>query len=341
MLKNFIVFECRNPNNTPCCRALLCVGKSPATCLAYAWVDTVQAYGDITITPVHHANEITVDTVIESINRLCDTQHSSQDEAVRALNHYLIMKAEEKLAVRERWYVSQGRKYRTSAYATHDAAWAAIPVFPLQELNHRLKAERDGEHYTPPSQAELLQGISEIQTRWTWENDYVEPEGMLNMIKCHVTEVPLKVVHKHPSAASRIRKHYKETRTRTPKSRLMYLMELAETMPVMNYKGYQSIVHKIKFPWHELVPKWFILNPAPLNSWDAARMAKLDYDDKMHILADQMSWLHHWYVLQAAIRNDDVGDEVEVFTWNVDKQEMVSEPVTYDADEEWFLCQHT
>lgn len=306
--------------------------------MAYAWVDTIAHYGELNITPVNHSNEIPVGKVLDAINAVCDTDHRDADAAVAALHRHLIDKAEEKLAVREKWFTTQTRKYTTSYFATHDAAFACMPVFPLNDLEQRLYCERSEVDYSPKEPLEVLPGTA--KKRWVWD-DYQEPSEMLDIVKSHACEVPTRIQHTHPLAARRLKKNFKEVRTRTPKARLQHLLEIIAKMPTMNYKAFSSTALKTDYPWHQLIPKWFILNPAPLQKWDAQRLAKLPKDELMGLLAQQMTWLHKWYALQQRVRNNPIGEEVCTFHWDAVEQLLVETSVQIDVDEEWMICQKT
>lgn len=339
MLKYFHAFECRIHDEYPMCRALLCVGKSPSTAIAYAWVDTItNGDGSLHIAPVIHDSPIGLDKVKQAINTLCETDHQNETDLFNELHKYMLIKAEQKLTSRQKHYQGQGRKYKTTHYAATDAALASMPVFPLTDLPGKLQAERHEVNYRRPDYDELFQNVTGPKPKWTWEEDYREPEGILNLLRVHAAEAPLSVITVKAYASRRIKRNLKEVRTKTPQARLQHLMEIAQSMPSVDYKAFKRAETKLPFPWHQVVPQWFLENEPPLNLWDATRLAKRPYNEMMSVIADQLTWLHHWYVMQAYIRKDAVGDEVKRFEWNVETQAMDEYPVEYDAEDEFMLC---
>jgi len=292
MLKYFHAYEVRSDTGIPYCKALLCVGKVPSKLLAY-------------------------------VNRLCDTSHTSQDDLLTALHQHLIAKAEEKLYKRQKWYASQKRKYTTSHYATIDAALASEPRYPLEQLPARLHAEREAIPFSmTKSMTELFEELGD-KKQWTWE-DYEEVGNMLELLEAHALEVPHTTIALKRGSAKRLDRMLKRGSVRTPKARLVRLIEMANAIPQM----FIMVHHRAQ------VARWIIDNPPPLKNETAQRIAKLPRDEYGQLLADQMTWLHLWYRFMGPKRNAGLSyvEHCKVFQWEDDK--LVEYPIEEEFDTE-------
>jgi hypothetical protein len=324
MLKYFHVYECRTLDEQPMCKALLCVGKVPSKPIAYAWVDTIARHGELTITPVEHANEIPPHKIMDAINALCGTSLTSQDELIKALHVHLFEKANAKLQSRENWYTTQGRQYRTTHFATIDAALASEPHFPLINLPQRLHAERENLPFDLTTPTALFEQ-AKPSAKWTWE-DYREIPQMREVLEAHAFEGPYERIDASPTGAGKkkVRKQLTAGTTRSPKMRLKTLLELIEKTP-------RSFISD---NWKAQVTRWFDQHPAPLKGMNEKTLAQMDYDERGVLMAEQLTWLHQWYAVFNVLKKHTNGlsSQVSQFTW--ENNQLQKNPWPHETDQE-------
>lgn len=326
MLRNFYTYECRHTNDVPMCRALLCVGKTPSQLLAYAWVDTFAENGDLRIKPVEHDSEITVTRLHQSLNAICGTDYAEDQEEQmwQALHDHMIDKAEDKLTTRQGWYKSQRRRYRTSHYASMDAAMACAPATPSINLEGRLKVARDERPYIERDY-QLHDGSFETQKKWTWD-DFKPPEDLYLFLQSMIVELPFNQRHLPNTFFESVAgKKMNATRAETPKQQLKYILALGRECPTRYSKAYYA----------GNLGTWSTRYPCPLGTYQAIELAQMPYDDMMKIFADLLSWLNQWFAIRYCNlgRREEAYDEVKQVTWNADTQKLEYAKLDYDIRE--------
>lgn len=323
MLKHFHTFQTFNADDSPHTVALLCVGKTSSTALAYAWINTIHAMGELTVQHLEHSTHIPPYRVEESIKRLLDIPEDSPvDEAslLHQLYLHMITKGQERMLTRLKWFESQNRAYKTSYHATYDAAMASYPNFTNLDLRGQLLASREAIPYRRGLSVGLYEPKPRRTAVWKW-TDYQEPLGLLQMLHEVCVEKPYHLHAGSSNAPVRLKKTFKKSQSRTPKARLAQLIDASCEYP--HFKFRKEIDPK--------VIEWLDRNPNPLLDKDAQEMAKLPADDLLELLALNRSWVSKWYAFNLVIGNKtrDINRE-DLLEYTVEDGEMVSEVFQID-----------
>lgn len=244
MLTHIHVLQARHTsNNKPMVVGLLKVGK-PNNNFPVAWVDTIVRPDRLNVTPVPRDKDIEKADITAAILTLTNGQQGQQ-----AFLEYLWDLGEEELGRREKWYTQYSRQYKSTHYAGMDAAIACRPNFSLPRVLDGLEDCRKGiqstnnpaaDLFEPDDNEHLVKQLKDFQ----WEdfnypavNDAIYKlirrcidsrttfplslvEEMVPLTYLHFYNMPPKINIAFADADKR--------RLRTPKSRLLYMLDLVQ-----------------------------------------------------------------------------------------------------------------